>query len=107
MHEPAPGAGPAPSWLLAADGGPKTRGRPIHGRLESDDGDSEARAEPDESAGDLARIHGVTPSQDPPALRQRLAAAETIADALGHARLQRTASRTPEPDTHGNRPMTR
>ena len=30
--------------LLAADGGPKARGRPIHGRLESEDGDSEARA---------------------------------------------------------------
>jgi len=28
--------------LLAADVGPKARGRPIHGRLESEDGDSEA-----------------------------------------------------------------
>ena len=64
MHDPHQAPARA-ELLLAADGGPKARGRPIHGRLESEDGDSEARAEPDESAGDLARIHGVTPRTRP------------------------------------------
>ena len=60
MHDPHQAPAHA-ELLLATDVGPKARGRPIHGRLESEDGDSEARAEPDERAGDLARIDGVTP----------------------------------------------
>ena len=105
MHDPHQAPARA-ELLLAAGFGPKARGRPIHGRLESDDGDSEARAEPDENAGDRARIDGVTPRTRPRSANAS-PRPETTAAALGHARLQRTASRTPEPDTHGNRPMTR
>ena len=105
MHDPHQAPARA-ELLLAAGFGPKARGRPIHGRLESDDGDSEARAEPDESAGDRARIDGVTPRTRPRSANAS-PRPETTADALGRARLQRTASRTPEPDTHRNRPMTR
>ncbi|MDE0456104.1 MAG: hypothetical protein OXI15_02315 [Chromatiales bacterium] len=46
----------------------------------------------------------LTTGIDQDALRQVLAAARTIASALGRARLKRTTARTIEPDTHGNRP---
>ena len=46
----------------------------------------------------------LTAGIDPPALHQVLAAARTIANALGRAHLERATARTVEPDTHGNRP---
>ena len=46
----------------------------------------------------------LTAGIDPPALHQVLAAARTIANALGRAHLERVTARTVEPDTHGNRP---
>ena len=105
MHDPHQAPARA-ELLLATDVGPKARGRPIHDRLESEDGDNEARAEPDESAGDLARIDGVTPRTCPRSANSS-PRPETTANARGRAYRQRATSRTPEPDTHGNRPMTR
>ncbi len=64
------------------------------------------QALPRESAGELARIDGVTPRARPRSARSSTAA-RTNANALGRAHLQRTTSRTLEPDTQGNRPMTR
>ena len=48
--------------LLAADFGRQAPGRPIHGRLGSEDNGA---GDPRESAGDLARIDGVTPRTRP------------------------------------------
>ena len=105
MHDPHQAPARA-ELLLAADGGPKTRGRPIHGRLENEDGDSEARAEPDESVGDLARIDGVTPRTRPRSTNAS-PRPETTANARGRAYRRRATSRTLVLNTHGNRPMTR
>ena len=52
--------------LLAADFGRQASGRPIHGRLESEDNGA---GDPRESAGDLARIDGVTPRTRPRSAR--------------------------------------
>ena len=62
------------------------------------------QALPRESAGDLVRIDG-RDAQDPPALRQVLAAAGNDRQLLGRAHLQPSTSRTLKPDTLGNRPM--